>query len=79
VVAYLQCYPKLININQLPSQHLEYTKRKRAVPKTLETKLDVQLLHLVALGGSLFLCDVQLPKASQDYLTRVEVPPLIDH
>ena len=63
-VALLQRHPKLVNVNQHSLRHLECTKRKRKVPKTPNTKLNVRLLRLVAFGGRPFLCDLHLIKTS---------------
>ena len=43
-VTFLQCYPKLVTVNQYPSGHLEYTKRRRTVPKNPRDKTE----HVVA-------------------------------
>ena len=64
VGAFLQRHPKLVNVNLHSSRHLEYIKRKRKVPKTPNTKLNVRLLRLVAFGGRPFLCDLHLIKTS---------------
>ena len=52
------CQPKLVNVNQLPSGHLEHTERRRTVPKPPHAKLHVQVLHLVAFGRRYLFCYV---------------------
>ena len=50
VTLLLQCHPKLVNVNQPPSGHLEHTKRRRTVPKKTHAKLHIRVLRLVAFG-----------------------------
>ena len=57
-VTLLKCQPKLINVNQLPSGHLEHTERRRTVPKPPHAKLHVRVLRLVAFGRRYLLCYV---------------------
>ena len=49
-VTLLKCQPKLINVNQPLSGHLEHTKRRRTVPTPPHAKLYVRVLCLVAFG-----------------------------
>ncbi len=57
-VALFQRHPKLVNINQPLSGHLEHTKRRRTVPKPQHAKLHVQVLRLVAFGKRSLFCYV---------------------
>jgi hypothetical protein len=57
-VTLLKCQPKLINVNQLPSGHLEHTERRRTVPKPPHAKLHVRVLRLVAFGRRYLFCYV---------------------
>ena len=58
VVTLLKCQPKLVNVNQPPSGHLEHTERRRTVPKTPHAKLHIQVLRLVAFGRRYLFCYV---------------------
>ena len=49
-VTLLQCHPKLVNVNQPLSGHLELTERRRTVQKPPHAKLHVQVLRLLAFG-----------------------------
>jgi hypothetical protein len=55
-VTLLKCQPKLVNVNQLPSGHLEHTERRRTVPKPPHAKLHVRVLRLVAFGRRYIFC-----------------------
>ena len=57
-VTLLQCHPKLNNVNQPPSGHLEHTKRRGTVPKPPHMKLHVRMLRLVAFGRCSLFCYV---------------------
>jgi len=75
-VALLHCNPKLIDINELASGHLQNSERGGAVKKASDTELDVLPLSLIGFSGSPLLCNLQLGMAIGDHIDQVERPSL---
>ena len=59
-IALLEGDPKLVDVNELPSRHLEYSERRRAIPVGPYAELDVLTLRLVGLCRGSFLCDPEV-------------------
>ena len=69
-IALLEGDPKLVDVDELTSRHLEYAERQWAIPKRPYTELDVLALRLVSLCRGSFLGDPELLQPLRESLLR---------
>jgi hypothetical protein len=69
-IALFEGDPKLVDVDELPSRHLEYSERRRAIPKIPYAELNVLALRLVGLRQGSFLHDPELLQPLGDCLPQ---------